>query len=475
MSFQRDITWQNIEADYRSSISHKLARYALSLNFEMLPENVVHQAKRCLLDALGCAIGAYDSPGRPICEDTVEELGGAPHATVFGSGLKTNVLNATLVNSFMVRYLDYSDVGGGGHNSDAISALIAVAEKEKSNGKDFLAALVISYELGHRFLIALSKDDLHAGFSNLAKRGWCTDIRGGLTMPPALGKLMGLSEEQIANAVGATACHSFPMNLLDANDEEYVMSKNLRFGWVAYNAVLASMMARRGFTGPRRVVEGDAGFNHTIMLNQMNLSAFDDFSQWHIMETYFKTICTNFTTQAQILATIELVKEHDIKPEDVEHVEVKVCQREADHTTAPAKKYPRNGESADHSSYFGNALAIIERDFGPESFKEEKFTDPRVLDLIERISVTVDPEEPHLSFAGTSKITTKAGQTYEKKISVPAGFTPGSLTDQQLEDKFRAMAVKVMPEQQVSDLLECIWNVEQLDDFGRLTALMQRS
>ena len=76
MTFQRDLAWENLDLAYRSSIAHQLARYALRLNFKLLPPEVVHEAKRCLLDTLGCAIGAYDAPGRPACEGVVQELQG---------------------------------------------------------------------------------------------------------------------------------------------------------------------------------------------------------------------------------------------------------------------------------------------------------------------------------------------------------------------------------------------------------------
>src|SRR4030042_429365 len=165
MTFQRDLTWETLDHLYRSSVAHQFARYALGLSYEMLPDEVVHQAKRCLLDALGCAIGAYEAPGRPVCEAVVKELGGVQEATVFGSGLRTSAPNATLVNSFLVRFLDYNDLGGGGHNT-----------------------------------------------------------------PPALGRLMGLGEEQIANAIGICTSHCLPLGILDADREEMTMMKNLRFG-----------------------------------------------------------------------------------------------------------------------------------------------------------------------------------------------------------------------------------------------------
>lgn len=179
MTLSRDLTWHTLDHVYRSSIAHQFARYALALDYELLPKEVVHQAKRCLLDALGCAIGAYEAPGLPICEAVVEELGGVQEATVFGSGLRTSVLNATLVNSFLVRFLDYNNLGGGGHNSDAIPSILAVAEREKAKGQDFLTPLVISYELGARVRESIE------GLS-LEDRGWSIDIRGGLNTPPAL-------------------------------------------------------------------------------------------------------------------------------------------------------------------------------------------------------------------------------------------------------------------------------------------------
>src|SRR5215203_1204735 len=180
MTFQRDLAWQQLDLAYRSSVAHQFARYALALKYSLIPEEVVHQAKRCVLDALGCAIGAYIAPGRVICEDTAKEFGGVEEATVFCSGWRTSVLNASLVNSFLVRFLDYSDVGGGGHNSDALASLLAIAERGKSSAQDFLTSLVISYELGHRFRESLLEP--------LEPKGWSADIRAGLNQPPALGK-----------------------------------------------------------------------------------------------------------------------------------------------------------------------------------------------------------------------------------------------------------------------------------------------
>jgi 2-methylcitrate dehydratase len=466
MTFQRDLAWKYLDLVYQSSISYQLARYAIALNYEMLPPEVLHQAKRCLLDALGCAIGAYDAPGRAMVEAMVKQLGGVGEATVFGSGLRTTASNATLVNSFLVRFLDYNDIGGGGHNSDSIPAILAVCERQKARGRDLLTSVVISYELGARF------SEASGGFSAFGERGWTSDIRGGLTMPPSLGKLMGLNEGQIANAIGACACHSLPLGILDTDKEENLMSKNLRFGWVAHNAILSCLLAQQGFTGPVRIVEGENGLGQVILRGEMDLQRLLDFSGWRILNARHKFLCLNGGTISYVLATLSIVKEHDLKPEDIASVRIKATRHEASHTTTLAKKYPRNGESADHSAFYSTAIAIKERTFGPDSFEPQKFTDPVVLDLIEKITVEADPALPAHGFQGISEITTKDGRFFQKRIDTPHGFGDDPLTDGELEDKFRKMALKYISEQQVKKICDTVWNVEKLDDLGQLMKQM---
>jgi len=464
MTFTRDLAWKYLNLLYRSSIAYQFARYAIALSYESLPPDVIHQAKRCLLDALGCAIGAYDAPGRPMCETMVKELGGVEEATIFGSGLRTTAPNATLVNCFLVRFLDYNDLGGGGHNSDSIPAILAISEREKAKGQDFLTSLVISYELGARFIEAAG--EVHA----LDKKGWTIDIRGGLTMPPALGKLMGLNEEQIANAIGACACRSLPLGILDTDREENLMSKNLRFGWVAHDAILSCMLAKQGFTGPIRVVEGENGLSQVLLRGELDLQQLLDFSGWRILDTRHKVLCFNVTTIGHVLATLAIVKEYNLKADDIVAVRIKTTLREACHTTTLSKKYPRNAESADHSAFYANAIAIKEGSIGPEAFDPQKFTDPVVLNLIEKITVDYDPSLPQ--FGGISEITTKDGRFFHKRVDNPHGLGNDPLTDGELEDKFREMALKYIGEERIQKIFDTVWNLESLEDISKLTRLM---
>jgi 2-methylcitrate dehydratase len=466
MNSPRDLGWRNIEALYKSSAAYQFARYALGLKYDLLPPDVIHQAKRSLLDAMGCAIGAYDAPGRPICESVARELGGPEESTVFCSGLCTSAPNATLVNSFLVRFLDANDIGGGGHNSDSIPAILAVCERENTGGKELLTSLVISYELGARVIEAAG------GKGNIEEKGFTPDVRGGLSMPPALGKIMAMNEEQIANAIGICASGGLSLNVVDADEEENFMKKNLRFGWVAHDAILSCLLAQKGFTGPVNIIEGDSGWNVSMFDGEMKTGRLVDFSGWRILDTRHKSICANGSSHGYLQAVLAIVQERHLKPGDIAAVRITASPKEVRHTTTFTKKYPRTAENADHSAFYLTAFAIKEGKVGPESGHPENFTDPVILDLIEKIQVEAFTRGPDISFEGAAEITTKDGRNFEKHVACAHGFGNDPLTDLELEYKFQEFAGKYISENQIRQIIETVWNIEKLDDIRNLTRLM---
>jgi 2-methylcitrate dehydratase len=474
MSFRRDLVWQQQLHAERATVAHQIARYGLAIRYDDLPDDVVHHAKRCLLDAMGCALGAMDAPACRIIEATIAEIGGAPEATVIGSGMRTSALNAALANAALVRFLDFNDLGGGGHNSDAVASLLAVAEREHRSGGDLLTALVLSYELGARFGESVSPSVAGSPVAaSLENKGWTKDIRAGFNQPPALGRLLGMTEEQIANAVGICMSHTLPLGILDAHREENTMSKNIRFGWAAHDAILACLLARRGFTGPLRVIESDVGVRNVVAGGDMDLSRLTDFSGWHIRKVRFKTLAANGSTHGHTLATLGIVTEHDLRPEDIAEVRISAPVRETRHTTAPPKKYPRSAENADHSAYYANAMVIKHRRFGAESADPAHFTDPQILDLIEKITVTPDPAMAY--YEGSSHIRTTDGRVFEQHVDVPHGMGDDPLSDEELEAKFTELACRWILPAQARRVAEACWDIDRSDDVGALIRLTVRS
>jgi 2-methylcitrate dehydratase len=186
-----------------------------------------------------------------------------------------------------------------------------------------------------------------------------------------------------------------------------------------------------------------------------------------MLDVRFKSVPANGPTASHVSATLALVREHDLRPADIGHVRIRCAVRESRHTTAPPKKYPRNAESADHSAFYANAHAIVWRSFGPESIEPWRFTDPTVLDLIERISVEADPQLA--SYQSLSRITTRDGRVLERRVDAPPGLGPTPFTDEQLAAKMTEMADRHMSAAQSRRLIDSCWNLDRQPDMRALT------
>jgi 2-methylcitrate dehydratase len=251
-------------------VAQQLAEEVIRFKFNDLPPEVVHQAKRLVLDTLGCAIGGYSTDASRIMREVIVDLDGPKEATVVGSGMRTSCLNATLANGVMVRCLDYNDAvvmetetgeRMGYHPSEVIPGILALGERQHITGKETLAAIVLGYDLSYRFLEAVFEPEME-------RRGWNGDTRGAYIMPLVAGKILGLNESQLANAMGISgSCHAV-LGILDAEAEAYTMTKNLRFASMAHAGILSGRAAPEGKQGDRG--EGDelGGARHSVDSNE---------------------------------------------------------------------------------------------------------------------------------------------------------------------------------------------------------------
>ena len=461
------------------TIARELAKFALGVKFGNLPKEVVHEAKRAVLDTLGCAIGAYSGAPSSIIQGLIKELGGRKEATVIGSGLRTSCLNAILANGVMVRYLDFNDtylftVGPlitGSHPSEIIPGALALGEREHSTGCDVLTAIVAGYEIAARFMHAMVVP--LSATPVLGAKGWNEDTRGIFVMPIVAGKLLKLNEEKMEQAIGISGCHNMVLGILDATGEEYSMTKNLRFPRTAYGGVMSALMAEKGFTGPTRVIEGNKGFIEAVMRGDFNVEKLTGSGErFKILDTIYKSVASDATMQGHLTATLQLAKEHDIKPEDVAEVKILATSRCTEHTGDPLKRHPNTKESADHSSYYTTAVALIDRRLGPDQFTPRKMKDPKVHQLIDRVRMEADPSLDRFGRAGITEIRLKNGVSYKKRVEYPKGDPLNPMTDQELEDKFRNMAEKFMTKEQIKKAIATIDELDKLDDINKLMKTM---
>lgn len=456
-------------------VARELAKQVVDFHFQDLPQDVIHQTKRVFLDTLGCAIGGYHSEASRIIQELIRDLDHLTEATVFGSGFKTSCFNAAFANGAMVRYLDYNDTAfilqgevyrTGYHPSEVIPPILALGERHHLSGKDVITAIVLGYNLSLSFLEGVTGPGME-------KRGWNGDTRGAYIMPLIAGKMLGLNEAQMENALGISgSCHAI-LGILDTPAEEYTMTKNIRFPTMAYAGIWAALLAQKGFTGPTTILEGHDGFVQVIMNGEYDLSKLTNLKgKFAIRDTCIKSIIADFSSHGHLTATLTLVKEHDIKPEDVAEVRITTSKRCAEHTGDPVKKYPKNKETADHSFYYLTAVAIIDRQIGPDQFTPEKYQDPRVLALIDKVILRGDPDLDKVRPAGISEIVTKQGKTYQFRVNYPRGHARNPMTDEEIIEKFKSMASKYMKAEQIREVIDTVFALDWLDDIGKLNRLL---
>ena len=452
------------------SVTRELSEFALGVRYENIPAHVTHEMKRFFIDALACAIGAFDAQPCTICRDVAREHSGRPDATLIGETAKVSLSQAIIANGAMIRYLDFNDGYhfpkspgkiGGGHPSDCLPAVFAVGERQHAPGKAVIEAAVAAYEIMGRMIDAFAEGITPMGFHH------------GSVMPflgaAIAGRLIGLDAGQMTHAMGIGASSSVGLGINDAEGEEYNNSKNVADSFMLERGVYGALLAARGFTGPERVIEGNKGFAYCILRGIENYQPKPAPNDYYLMRTRMKFFPTESTNQGHLFATGELVREHDLKPQDIEAVRLRLSKRTVTHNGDPAKKYPRNKETADHSAYFITALGIVLRGkLIPTSFKPEYYDDPVIRALSDRVTLEHGPEFDQVLTGATVTIHTKDGRVLKKRVDFPRGNPENRMSDAELRAKFVECAGARMDAARVDRIIETCMNLEQVDDIGAL-------
>lgn len=436
-----------------------MADFAVGLSFEDLPAEVVEQAKQFLYDSIGCAFGSMQTKDVGIMREIYREMGGEEQATLFGFGDILPVVNATLVNSLMIRALDFNDIywkEDPSHPSDIIPAALSVGEAEGASMKDVLVGIVLAYEFEQR-LSEFAKPGVR-------ERKWHHATLTQFVSPVAAGKILGLSAEEIVNAIGISGCHSHTIGCPTAG--VLTMMKNTVDPLAVQAGVFAAYMAQKGYTGTEAVFEGKEGFmdvfgpewDKTVMTEGLGDS-------YRITACSMKAFPTEALTHTHISATLQSIIDNDIQPEDVEEVVVTTIARACDILFDPHKYEPTSRETADHSLPYCIARAILDRKITTQAFSQEKIDDPKLKEIIHKIRGEASEEfEKMFPASQPSRVTikTKAGQEHSVYMEYPKGDPRQPMTMEDLENKFNSLAGDRFEQEPLSALKEAIFNCEDM-------------
>ena len=454
----------------KETLTAKMSRWAAGLEYKHLSQDAVYQAKRFLLDSVGCAVGGYQQHDVKIALEVLYEVAGRGPATVIGTGNKIDVVSACLANALMIRCMDYNDFywkQDPSHPSDIIPAALACCERAKSDGKELLVGLVLGHEFEMRFC--------EAAFPGIRERGWHHATLTAFVSPIVAGRALHLDWEQIQHAIGISASRHVTLGAVTAG--KLTMMKNTVDPMATQSGVLAALMAEKGHTGPEHVVDGKEGLTHCFG-PEWKLELLTDGlgESWRITQCGMKAFPTEALTHTPISATLDLVKQNDLKPDQVQKVQIRSLARAADILSDPSKYDPRSKETADHSLPYVIAAALVDRQVTPAQFTMEKIMDPAIRAQLKKIEVVADPEIEKV-FPALQRvivnITTKDGRTFTRQLDYPKGDPRNPLTDTEIEEKFAALAEGVLSMRAQHKLKDAIWNLEKIGSVSKLMGMMK--
>ena len=452
-----------------TTIARYLSSYGHSLRYEDIPEEARRQAKRLIVDTLGCAVGAYHSePGR-IARQMAETVSSTQPATVLGSGGRTSPDLAAFANGVMIRYLDFNDGYTGlesGHPSDAIAAVLSPAEVSGAGGKTVITSVVLAYEAFCRLCDAVSVRSRRFDHVTLGVAA------GGL----GAAKAMGLSREQTEQTVNL--CVAPNVALYQTRIGDVSMWKGCAFANASRNAVFAAMMAQRGLTGPAPVFEGFGGFFNAVSGGAFTPDAFGgDGRPFKVMEATIKRFPLGLYSQTVVEAALE-IRDRVSSVDDIAEVRVETLQTAIDIMAGDEEKWrPANRETADHSMPYSVAVALTYGNVDEHHFDDAHLQDRALLALTEKVKVAATEEAnrraPEAMLA-TVEIVTKSG---ERRRSSPVPYHRGHwknpMTDREVEAKFRALSTDLLGQAQTDALLDRLWNLEQVDHIGEVLRMVR--
>ncbi|MBM3508477.1 MAG: MmgE/PrpD family protein [Alphaproteobacteria bacterium] len=400
--------------------------------------------------------------------DFAAEQGGPPEAAAFGTGARMPASWAALYNGSLAHGNDYDDthsksivhIGGA-----VVPTALAVGEKAGRGGKDVLAAIVAGYEVVARIGMAASKGFHAQGFHP-------TGVCGAFSASTVAGKLLGLAPVQLAHALGIAGSQaSGSMEFLG----EGAWTKRMHPGWAAHAGVVAAGLARRGYTGPRRIFEGRYSlynlYANTVTPDLSKATAGLK-EEWEILNTDYKPYPCGHISHPYMDCALKLRREQGVKPEDIESIELRVPTAGVAILCEPAedKRRPRNSYAARFSLPYSVGAVLVWGKAEIEEFSDSKIGDPAVLALCDRTRYVVDDTLPFpQSFPGWLFITLKGGRRLEARMDASRGSRENPMSDADVYGKFEGNASRALPAAQVRRLWDEGMRLESSADLKGFT------
>lgn len=445
-----------------------IADFTASLSASDLPDAVVRETRRRMVDSMGCLIGGLRSDPAAIARSLAGEVTGTLGATAAGLARPTTIEMAAFTNSIMVRYLDFNDTyygprGGGGHPSDLLPAALALGEALGLSGREVMLLTVIGYEVFSRL----------AATVKLRERGWDQGLYTGLAAAMMAGRALGLDHARLGNAAALALIPHVPTRQTRAG--ELSMWKGAATAEGVRCGIFAAQLAQRGMTGPTRPFEGEDGIWDRVS-GPFTLSMPRRPDTYAIQQVHTKYRPAEFNAQALLDLAVALQPELDLARVRALHVET-YWLGYSEIGSEPAKWDPQVRETADHSIPYLLGRALTDGELGTGSFTPERVLDPGLRPLMEMITVSENPAYTARFPAELPvrlTVTLDSGEQIERAAQYPRGHTRNPMTDDEFDRKFDDLMASDDPANAIhwNEIRKQLWHLEDIDDVSGLVRLL---
>jgi 2-methylcitrate dehydratase PrpD len=457
-------------------ITQKILDFVIETNYEDLPGEVIHEAKRSFLDAVGCAIIGLATDKGKIAASVGCRLGGPQESTILGLGDRVSCTNAAMANAELINALDYDAIPHV--HPFAIPPALAVAEATGASGRDLILAMVLAQEISRRFTLALSNM-----MATLTSESKMPDVWGNANeciFGGAVGaaKILGLGREKLAHTLGLAA---YLCPLPACRDWEDAVPKSMvkyvPVGWVSQGAVTAAMLANDGFTGNPSVLDGEYGFWRFYGAQRWAPEVIIDGlgDRWRFMEMIYKTYPCCVFLHPQLDAFIKILEAHKLQPEDIDSVESYSLPFLAN----PAPYDVQTQVDVQFSVPFVFSAAAHRIRVGADWQDHSTIHDPNIRSFMRKVTMIVDPKaiekkKENLRSSPARVVVKAKGRIYEEESYYTRGtnLTEFGVSDEDLITKFKSNASRLLTPEKTDRAIEMIMALDQVGNVMALAPLL---
>jgi 2-methylcitrate dehydratase PrpD len=434
-------------------VVERFADWAASFRAQKLAPEVVHHAKRAVIDWYAALLpGAVVAPATLLEAALKDELDKGQAKLALGR--RATVRAAALINGSAAHTVEVDDIFRDGiyhPGAPTISAALALAQASGASGEQFLRAVIVGYEISTRIGAAMGRAHY--------KYWHNTGTIGVFGACAACAELLGLDAKRFAHALATVTTFSAGLQQAFRMDS---MSKPLHAGRAAEAGVTAALAAREGVTGSLDVIEGESGYGKAMSDGPDWDKALATLGKdFHITRMTFKNHTCCGHTFAAIDGALALQARMKLAAAGIERIRVGSYRAAKE---VSGYESPQTAAEARFSLKYVVATALTHGSVRLAAFEPARINDAATRDLMARIDVAIDPELDAAfprQRAARVAIVARDGRQEEFLQRTRIGDPDAPLSDAQLDQKYLELAVPVIGEPKARALLDRLWKLEQ--------------